>query len=275
MSTAYDERPVVVGIPDDDVEDALLFAAQEARRNGCGLWVVHSDHAGRSSWGEAVLDRAVARATELAGPGTPVTGRLVAGVPVEAVLAAFPDARAVVLRHRDVLHLLHTLTSDLAAEIRTPVVCVPQRWEHPDPDPRPVAVGVEHTPEAGPLVRAAAEQAAVRGVPLRVVHVWSVRNRLDPRLEERVGGEWDSGVRADLEHAVTASGTTVPVTVEIGHGDATRTLLDVARESQLLLLGRNEPRSDVGCRMGRAGRALLHDSAAPILVLPPPVAVPA
>lgn len=270
MSAMFDERPVVVGVPDDDVEDALRFAAQEARRSGCGLWVVHSHHAGMSTWGEAVLHRAVARAVELAGPGTPVTGQLVAGIPVEAVLAAFPQARAVVLRHRDVLHLLRTLTSERAAEIRTPVVCVPQHWDGPDPDQRPVSVGVEHTAEAGPLVRAAADQAAARGASLRVVHVWNLRSRPDPQLEERVGGEWDSGARADLDRAVAACGTTVPVTVEVDHGDPTETLLAVARDSQLLVLARNEHRADVGSRMGRAARALLHQSDAPLLVLPPP-----
>ncbi|MBA2953710.1 hypothetical protein GON03_05230 [Nocardioides sp. MAH-18] len=261
MSTRYDERPVVVGIHDHDVDDALRYAVQEARRNGCGLWVAHSHDAGRSV-DVAVLDRAVARAGELAGPDVPVTGRHVAGVPVESVLVAFPEARTVVLRHRDVLHLLRTLTSDVAAAIHTPVVCVPQHWAAAEPDRRPVAVGVEHLSTAGPLVRAAAEEASGRGVPLRVVHVRSIRGQADPILE--------SEAHDDLDEAVATCGATVPVTVEVDHGEATETLLAIARESQLLVLGRNEPRAGVGCRMGRAARSLLHDSAAPLLVLPPP-----
>lgn len=269
MSARYDERPVVVGVPDDDVEDALFFAAQEARRHDCDLWVVHSHREDESSRGEDVLARTVARATELAGPGTPVTGRLVAGRPVEAVLTSFPEAREVVLRHRDVLHLLNTLTSDLAAGIRTPVVCVPQHWGYPDPDPRPVAVGVEHPADAAHLVRAAAAQAAARGVALRAVHVCRARRHPDPRLD-RADGERDAGARADLAHAVDACGADVPVTIEVGRGDPTQTLLAAAHESQLLVLARNEHRADVGSRMGRAARALLHESEAPLLVLPPP-----
>lgn len=266
MSARYDERPVVVGVHDHDVDDALRYAVQEARRHGCGLWVVHSHEAGAPA-DEAVLGRAVARAGELAGPGLRVTGRLVAGVPVESVLVSFPESRTVVLRHRDVLHLLRTLTSDRAAGIHTPVVCVPQHWEGMEPDPRPVAVGVEHLATAGPLVRAAAEEAAARGVPLRVVHVKSPREHADPLL--------DSDARDDLDEAVAACGTSVPVTVEVDHAEVAEALLAVARESQLLVLGRNEPRADVGSRMGRAARSLLHESAAPLLVLPPPQRVAA
>ena len=260
MFARYDERPVVVGVHDLDVEDALRFAAREARRHGCALWIAHSHDAGTSA-DEAVLDRAVARAGELAGPGIPVAGRLVTGVPVESVLVAFPEARSVVLRHRDVLHLLRTLTSEHAAAIHTPVVCVPQHWEDADPDLRPVAVGVEHLAAAGPLVAAAAEEAAARGVPLRVVHVRSLREPADPIVE--------SEAHDDLREAVAACGTRVPVTVEVDHAEATETLLGVARESQLLVLRRNEPRAEVGCRMGRAARSLLYDSQAPLLVLPP------
>jgi nucleotide-binding universal stress UspA family protein len=267
MSARHDERPVVVVAHDHDVEEALRYAAQEARRHGSALWVAYS-HDTDAPTDEAVLARAVARASELAGPGIPVAGRVVAGPPVASVLSAFPEARTAVLRHRDVLHLLRTLTSDLAAAIDTPVVCVPPHWTGADPDVRPVTVGVERPRSAAPLVRAAAEEAAARGVALQVLHVRDLRDQADADDER--------AAQHDLDEVVGALGVSVPVRVEIDHGEPTESLLAAARESQLLVLGRNRPRDDVGSRMGRAARTLLHDSQAPLLVLPPAqgVAVP-
>jgi nucleotide-binding universal stress UspA family protein len=264
----HDTQPVVVGVPDDDVDDTLRFAVQEASRHDCGIHLVHTHEPGQAAWGAEVLRRVRARAEDLA-PALPVSGQLVAGMPVDALLAAAADARLAVVRRRDILHLFRILTGERAAAARVPVVCVPPGWDVRADDQRPVTVGVEYLARAEGLLRAATLLAAERATRLRVLHVQPPPRRTDRIFEDRLGAEWDATVRADLEHALARCGAESTTSIDVQHGQPAVALLAAAAGSQLLVLGRNDPAALGGPRLGRAARAVLHDSPAPVLLVPP------
>ncbi|WP_395659361.1 hypothetical protein [Nocardioides sp.] len=151
--------PVVLAALDDEVGAALAFALDEARRHHCPLRVV--------AYEDDVLQRVLARVGEV-----PAEGRLVSGTPVRAVLDASADARLVVVRRRDLLHLFRALTDPDDVLPTTwadpPVACVPPVWSPRPDDDRPITVGVEDAATAGPLLERALE-ACGEG-PLRTVH---------------------------------------------------------------------------------------------------------
>lgn len=151
--------PVVLAVPDDDIAAALRFAVAEATEQGCGLRLVAYD--------APVLARTLARVR-----GVPVEGRLVQGTPVRAVLDASADARLVVVRRRDLLHLIRALTADHdvlpTSWVDPPVACVPPDWTPPDRD-LPATLGIEDDKETARLVERA--HAVCGPVPVRPVHV--------------------------------------------------------------------------------------------------------
>lgn len=151
--------PIVLAAPDGDIEAALAFAVDLTRRHGCGLRVVAYD--------PTMLHRVLDRVDDV-----PVEGRLVCGAPVRAVLDASADARLVVVRRRDLLHLFRALSHPDDVLPTTwadpPVACVPPTWAPTPDDDRPVTVGVEDIAAAAPLVEGA---EAVCGTDrLRTVH---------------------------------------------------------------------------------------------------------
>jgi nucleotide-binding universal stress UspA family protein len=151
--------PVVLAVPDDDIEAALRFAVAEATEQGCGVRLVAYD--------AAVLDRTLALVR-----GVPTEGRIVQGTPVRAVLDASADARLVVVRRRDLLHLIRALTADddvlPTGWSDPPVACVPPDWA-PPAEELPATLGIEHDADSERLVASAA--AVCGAVPVRPVHL--------------------------------------------------------------------------------------------------------
>lgn len=150
--------PVVLAALGDDVTAALGFAVDEARRHRCGLRVV--------AYEPEVLAAVLDEVGEV-----PVAGLLVSGAPVRAVLDASADARLVVVRRRDLLHLVRALTEPGGVLPTTwadpPVACVPTGWS-PAAAEQPVTVGVEDPDEAGPLLERAREVCG--DGPVRSLH---------------------------------------------------------------------------------------------------------
>lgn len=155
--------PVVLAVPDDDLDAALRFAVAEAAEQGCGLRLVAYD--------AAVLERTLARVH-----GVPAEGRIVTGPPVRAVLDASADARLVVVRRRDLLHLIRALTADdevlPTGWADPPVACVPPDWEPPVED-LPATLGVEDDEDTELLVETA--RRVCGPVPVRPLHVTHAR----------------------------------------------------------------------------------------------------
>ncbi len=275
-------HPIVVSVPDGDLDAALRFAATEAAVHHCPVRLVHAYEPGPSLTGPPitqarateVLRRAVLRAEEVLDPTTDITGALVRGPAVEGVLDASQDARVVVLQRRDLLHLIRSLTRSLdGAAVRRaqiPLVCVPPAWAAPAPDERPVTVGVDAPEHSAGLLHAAVALAREHHVPLRVLHTWSFPQPYDEAVLLRVGREWEAWAREDMESVLRGlrPGAGVPVEVEVRHGPPLPALLAAAYASRLMVLGRHGVHRSLGSRLGPVTRAVLHAAPCPVLLLP-------
>jgi nucleotide-binding universal stress UspA family protein len=274
--------PIVVSVPRGDLDAALRFAAAEAAVHRCPVRLVHAYEPGPSLSGPPVtqagaaevLEEAVRRAGQLLGPAVEVTGMLVRGPCVESVLDASAEARVVVLQRRDLLHLIRSLTRSLdgAAVRRAPIplVCVPPGWAAPDPDDRPITVGIDAPEHSTDLLRASIALAHEHSAPLRVLHTWSFPRPYDDAVLLRVGREWEAWAREDIENVLRplSPELRVPVRIDVHHGPPLPALLEAASTSRLIVLGRHGIHRALGSRLGPVTRAVLHDAPCPVLLLP-------
>jgi nucleotide-binding universal stress UspA family protein len=270
---ATDRRAIVVAVPDGESESMLRYAAWEALTHGCELRLVHVHRPGEREPAQRVLAEALALAELLADPGIPVTGRLVSGAPVAAVLAAATDAHLVVVRQRDALRLVRAVAEDLSLREVPPVACVPTGWTIVRDDRRPVLVGVDDPSRSRALLSRSLEIARVHEAALHVLHAWRFPRRYDTVIDARIGDQWSGHVRSLIAATLDRcrpehGGSPVPVEVVVQHGAAAALLVDAARNAQVLVLERN-PSAAGGVHLGRTARAALHECPCPVLLLPP------
>lgn len=104
IDTDADERPVVVGVTGPrDNDAALRFAADEARRLGVGVSIVHAVH------GRRPVDEALEMFRSRYGD-VEATALVRHGHPVKVLTELSSSARMVVLQHRELssLHRIFT-----------------------------------------------------------------------------------------------------------------------------------------------------------------------
>ena len=217
-----DRLPIVVAVPDGDDDALLRFAAREALICGCPVRLLHVQRGTDRAHADDVVASALARTEVLAGPGVMVTGTVVTGAPVAAVLEVGEGVRAVVVRRRDVLHLQRAIAEDGRPNGTPVIICVPRTWSVVPDDERPVLVGVDDPGTAHALVTHALELAHLHETSLRVVHAWWFPRPYDTVIDARIGGHWCEQARASLADAVTPCRTgplaQVPIELVVEHG---------------------------------------------------------
>ncbi|MEV5607572.1 universal stress protein [Streptomyces sp. NPDC052225] len=184
-------RPLAVGV-DGSAEslDAADWAAREALRRGLPLHVLHAGAdpgAGPAHLPEldAPAARAEAALREIplqltyAHPALEIRAERDARAPVEALIAAAADATLLVLGSRGLTglagHLVGSVATAVCERAATPVVLVRAGGAAAGGDDlRPVVVGLDLAHPSDALFEAAFATAAARGVPLRVVHAWTL-----------------------------------------------------------------------------------------------------
>ncbi|MFA1545888.1 universal stress protein [Actinomadura chokoriensis] len=157
-------------------EAALRWAVEEARLRGMGLVMCHCWHwpypAGHTDpdieaimrrAGENLLDSGVRRAYELGVPGA-VRRRLRRGPAIEALLRASAGAELVVVGAPEE-SAEGSAALELPARSPRPVIAAREGAA-----PRLVVVGVDGSPGCAPALGFAAQEAALRGWDLHVVH---------------------------------------------------------------------------------------------------------
>ena len=281
---------IVVGVAErEDSAAAVRYAAAESRRRHLPVHLVHAVHpllAGPESdliavTREPVLLRAHQVLEDVAadlrrelGPDAPVTTELVVGHAAAVLDARSEDADLVVLQPERMGQRQHvptySITSHVAAKGGAPVVAVPAAWT--EPGPGPVTVGVREAEGATPLLRTAFEEAAARGVTLRVVHAWHYGPYDDVVFagvdEQRHSDELAEQVRAELAPlAATFRDTALDLVVH--HGRPADALVAESAHAGLLVVGRHRVGRRVTRHLGSVGRALLRESACPVLVVDP------
>ena len=129
-SSASEASPILVAV-DDEATPALEYAAQAARRAGCGLHLLHVVPPGAPATahdeGEVLLRGVAARAAALTAGSAPVTTELAHAGPVEDVLVQRASAaRQLVLQCRHDESGTGTC-SRVVCRTACPVVTVPSR----------------------------------------------------------------------------------------------------------------------------------------------------
>jgi nucleotide-binding universal stress UspA family protein len=288
--TELNPTPVVVAVGTDDIDAALAYAAREAASAGCGIHLVHVVHllvqgpdgllvevSDQEQVGRLALNAAVERLQDMVEPGTTVTTDLQIGRVVPALVDLAQDARMIVLEHRDLSRMQRVVTrsvaSGVAAHARVPVVSVPADWNPFTGTEERITVGVDVPDQSGHVLRAALDVAKRRGATLHVLHTWSFPVAYDDALispqEDR---QWADRARAEVEQVLAGLGdaaTGVKVDVEARHARPADALIEASRTSTLLVVGRHDSVMPVGSHLGPVARAVLTESACPVLLADP------
>jgi nucleotide-binding universal stress UspA family protein len=197
--------------------------------------------------------------------GGPTADRLVADADLGDVL---------VIGSRQVHTILATLAGRIAervvAHARTPVVVVPERWEH---GTGPVVVGVDGRTAASALAFAA-DRAVRARVELVLLRAWEVPTEVvaSPSIyleEDRHLWERESVIELEAAlDAVASAHPDLPVRAEQCRGLPADELLRCARGASLVVVGRRH-RTAIGAFLaGSVGETLMHRSTAPLCVVP-------
>ncbi|MBL7495881.1 universal stress protein [Frankia sp. CNm7] len=226
---------------------ALLVWSPDGLPSGVLRAAVHGDHDGLTQAAADMLERTIKRVGE---PAAPVELRRIVreGDPVSVVTSVARDFDMLVVGERG--HgALHRLTAGSVSQgivHHAPVPVVVARPPKDDGTPvtegerRPVVVGVDGSDLSLAALRWAAHAAAVRKVPLRVVHAWGgydpmyaeVMVMAQASLVKQASDILDQAVKLGLD---SAPGLTVDSVTSPDSG--VRALMREAHGAQLLVVG--------------------------------------
>lgn len=286
-------QPVVVGVDGSDESLAALdLAADEAAGRVTPLVVVH---AYPRAWRPAVapgapeparalnlrrrlLNSAVGRVSA-EHPCLAVEGDLVPGEPAEVLLSRSAHARLLVVGHSGSGldgPPLGGVALRVAQHAPAPVlVHRPFHLSASVVSPRPVLVCVDGLAGAEPLVGFAFDAAALRGVPLVAMYVWSQPAGAVPAgIHPEAYGYADARDEADRMLAEALAGWSgkypdVPVRREVRHSlDVVRTLREASASAQLVVVGRSRHNGIAGLLLGSVSRAMVQRAGCPVAVIP-------
>jgi nucleotide-binding universal stress UspA family protein len=280
--------PVVVGVDgSDSALHAVRWAADEARRRGVGLQLVHAFeipvgyppgfvdwhalHEALAARGRSALDQARAAAGEVVLGLTVETAQVESGA-VPALVNQSASAALLVLGTRGLGGftglLLGSTAVELAAHAHCPVVVV----RGPSSD-GPVVVGVDGTPTGESAIAFAFAEASALGTDLVAVHTWT-----DLLLETAFAGaaaQLDFSVLAQQAEEVLGERLAgwqekypdVPVSRHVSRERASRALLRHAERAQLVVVGSRGRGGFRGLLLGSTSQHLLHHAPCPVAVV--------
>ena len=295
--TIHLQEPIVVGVDGtEESQVAVRFAALEARRNGCGLRLVHAmpetvpmapmlpliSVETLDQVGHRIVNGAKQLAYDVVDGDLQVEGVVRPGSRVRVVLAAAEDARMVVLGRRDRSLLGRVFTGSTCAGVaprsRCPVVSVPNGWAPEDPS-GPVVVGVKDARSSRDALAAGFALAAQRGTRLVVLHAWKLPSGYDDIVVSRDAvDEWIASAKTMVEDLLDdwrGSYPEVNVEIDLRHEYPAPALVAASERAGLLVLGRHGQHTPWGMRLGSKAHALLRESRCPVLIaLPQPTEEP-
>ncbi|WP_089153890.1 universal stress protein [Micromonospora sp. NBS 11-29] len=257
---------VVVGVGRATEDLAVIrTAAGEAAAHDRPLHLLHAFNwaatggpapaGGTRTDAEDLLERAGRIAAETA-PEVPVSGEIVEGSPVEALLRAADAAYLVALGDGGMATCATCVPADApAVELASRAACPVLVGRAEPAPPGPVLVAFDGSPGAHATLGYAFDCAERRGARLLAVRVVEPdrRDRDDGLLEEAVG-----------RHAARHPG--VHTECHTVRGDPGAVLVDRSRSAQLALVG---ARGDgpVRSTLGAVSQSLLYHSPAPLIVV--------
>ncbi|TNH29574.1 universal stress protein [Micromonospora orduensis] len=213
---------------------------------------------------EDLVRRAAADATA-ANPGLTITGQVYDGPPALVLQERSAEAGMLVLGSRG--HggfgglLAGSTAVAVAAHARCPVVVVRDGDAPSDTSPGPVAVGVDGSEPSQVALGFAAERAAQRQVPLRVLHAWTP------------GPGGPAGVpdeQAAIEETVEPWRRTfaeLDVTVDLVPGSPATMLIEASRDARLVVVATRGRGGLAGMLLGSVSQQLIQHAHCPVAVV--------
>lgn len=284
---------VVAALDGSHRDDAVIdWAAAEAAALSAPLHLVHAVDLGTplSAYGELltspeIVDRVEQESTrvvteartrvEAARPGLSVTTALPTGSPSGALLAAAEGARVLVVgsarKNRAERIVLGTTSLSVVAHAPCPVVLVPENASTSG-DGR-VVVGIDGSEHSRLAFQHALDAAALRGRTVTTVTSWNVEVENGVVVTEPGSPEWeavDARYRAMAERTIAearAAHPDITVEVEVRHGRAADSLVEVAEGADLLLVGSRGRGGFRGMLLGSVSQRVLALATCPVAVL--------
>lgn len=276
---------IVVGVDGSASSLAAVgWAADEARRRGLGLQLLHADivptltgaAAAPGADGDSALwlQRAAAVAESRSpGVGIVTTGR--SGWPVPLLLEEAAGAALVVLGSRGLGGFTGALVGSTAVgvTVHSPVPVVIVRGDGVTAAGLPVVVGVDGSPVSADAVTFAFDAADRRGVPLVAVMSWSdvVLSAVAGTLDLLT--DW-AEVKREHERALGSALAghqdrypDVPVERVLVHDRPVRALLRESERAQLLVVGSRGRGGFAGMLTGSTSHALIYHAKIPLAVV--------
>jgi nucleotide-binding universal stress UspA family protein len=284
-------RPVVVGVDaSEEALNAARFAADEARRRGAPLRIVHalsSPFEGAAhvpgdldvprllrDGGQGIVEWAADAVAPAVAPG-PVSTAVLEADPVHALREESATAQLVVVGSRGVGGvaglLLGSTATGIAGNAQCPVVVVPDETTVSVRDRKSVVVGVEGRPGDDDVLGFAFGEAALRNTDLLALHAWQ-----DIALEtafRSVGPlvDW-AGVQADEQRLLSEAlggwadkEPDVTVREAVVREKTARALVAASMTAQLMAVGHRRRHG-----LGSTTHAVLHRATCPVAVVPLP-----
>ncbi|WP_051723885.1 universal stress protein [Micromonospora chokoriensis] len=208
------------------------------------------------------LVRTAAADAAAANPGLKITGEVYDGPPALVLQERSAEAGMLVLGSRG--HggfgglLAGSTAVSVAAHAHCPVVVV---RDGAGTSSGPVAVGVDGSEPSLVALGFAAERAAQRQVPLRVLHAWTP----GPGGAAGVPDE-----RAAVEQALEPWRRTFPglaVTVDLASTNPAAMLIEASRDARLVVVGSRGRGGLAGMLLGSVSQQLIQHAACPVAVV--------
>lgn len=284
---------VVAAIDGSHRDPAVLdWAAAEAVAVGAPLHLVHAVDLGTplSAYGELltspdIVDKVEQESVRVATearervtathPALAVTIALPTGAPAGGLLNAADGARLLVVgsarKTKAERIVLGTTSLSVVAHSPCPVVLVPE-----DCDVRGdgrVVVGIDGSEHSRLAFQYALEAAALRGKTVTTVTSWNVEVVNGVVVTEPGSPEWETVDKRyrDMAEAtiadLRAAHPEIDVSVEVHHGRAADTLVEVAQGADLLLVGSRGRGGFRGMLLGSVSQRILGRATVPVGVL--------
>ncbi|OKJ66165.1 universal stress protein [Streptomyces sp. CB02261] len=278
---------VVVGVDGSpSAHTAVMWAAAEAALRGSALCLVHAadtdapvpllseaEIVGSRQAGWELLDRTAEAITER-HPELTVVKELTDGPAPGSLRRAAALTGTIVVGHRGLggfsSLLLGSVGLEVAAGATTPVVVV--RGAAEPVEDGVVLAAVRNEADVG-CARAAAREALLRKVPLRLLHIWSVKQSAGSRAALRNGGD-----EIARDHARVLSSVSNRLREEFPnptvHADTQKShsvpgaLVDASRHAALLVVGGRRSPGYLGPTLGRITLTLLQHAHCPVELIP-------
>lgn len=284
---------VMVGVARAEADAVLAYAADELRRRGGRAWVVHVVPAPMVDGlaapmvvegdtlrlaGAKVLDAASLRLEHLTTDNH-VVATLLHGPTVPALVGASGAARLIALERRDHPRprvITRSVSSGVAAHADGQVVVVPAGWQ-PSPDREDtVVVGVADVLTAPLLLAVAFDEAVSRSARLRIVHAVHFTDQYDDVLFAGDAGAAElAALKRDLVRELAPTMHRYPLVrseLVVERARPADVLVEESRAAALVVVGRHRAALPWGPHLGSTVRAVVRESACPVLVVDPAAA---